>query len=346
MNIVNGTIAWILTITYIILPLFHQLLFSLLMERENKRSAVLVGCNYPNTPNELHGCINDVLAMREVLIRGFGFDPNHIELLTDATGSSVMPTGAKIKEALGRMVDQAEPGDVLFFHYSGHGTRIPSVKRGHLFRHDEAIVPCDFNLITDVDFRKLINRLPMGVSFTILSDSCHSGGLIDKEKEQIGPSTVSDVPELLPHKPKTIPLESILQHLASLTCINTSDIGTHLLELFRNDASIRFRFPQVEQDPVELLQQDEGILLSGCQANETSADMNPGAAGGGKAYGAFSNAVQTVLKENTVDLSNKQLVMLARELLQSQRIEQHPCLYCSDANADTAFLCLPKGSNV
>ena len=27
----------------------------------------------------------------------------------------------------------------------------------------------------------------LGTSFTIVSDSCHSGGLIDKEKEQIGP---------------------------------------------------------------------------------------------------------------------------------------------------------------
>ena len=27
----------------------------------------------------------------------------------------------------------------------------------------------------------------LGTSFTMVSDSCHSGGLIDKEKEQIGP---------------------------------------------------------------------------------------------------------------------------------------------------------------
>lgn len=119
------------------------------MENGKKKMAVLVGCNYPNTKNELHGCINDVLTMREVLIQRFGFDPTQIELLTDATGSgSVMPTGANIKSALNRMVDRAEPGDVLFFHYSGHGTRVPSMKPGHPFRQDEAIVPTDFNLIT------------------------------------------------------------------------------------------------------------------------------------------------------------------------------------------------------
>lgn len=120
------------------------------MEEKNKRLAVLVGCNYPNTPNELHGCINDVLAMKDMLVKRFGFDHENIELLIDEpnTSSSTMPTGANIKKALGSMIDRAEAGDVLYFHYSGHGTRIPSMKYGHPFRHEEAIVPCDFNLIT------------------------------------------------------------------------------------------------------------------------------------------------------------------------------------------------------
>lgn len=117
-----------------------------------KRAAVLVGCNYPNTPHELHGCINDVLGMREALVKELGFEGRHIELLTDAPGSSVMPTGANIKKAVDRMVDAAQSGDVLFFHYSGHGTTIPSSKPGHPFRQDEAIVPCDFNLITGLYF--------------------------------------------------------------------------------------------------------------------------------------------------------------------------------------------------
>lgn len=38
-------------------------------------------------------------------------------------------------------------------------------------------------------------------------------------------------------------------------------------------------------------------LLSGCQAIETSADINP-VESGGKAYGAFSSALQRVFKEH------------------------------------------------
>ncbi|KAJ1392387.1 Caspase-like domain superfamily [Sesbania bispinosa] len=310
------------------------------MEGHNKRLAVLVGCNYPNTSHELHGCINDVLAMRDTLVKRFGFNPTNIQLLTDEPGSSSpMPTGANIKKALASMVDQAEAGDVLYFHYSGHGTRIPSKKPAHPFRHEEAIVPCDFNLITDLDFRQLVNRVPKGVSLTILSDSCHSGGLIDKEKEQIGPFSLVDKNGTLKlnYSPKTIPFESILEHLSSLTNINTTDIGTHLLEFFGSEASLRFRLPLLDLDLFQPLRPDEGILLSGCQADETSADMNPNMAGG-KAYGAFSNAVQMVLKDNPGQLSNREVVMKARNILQAQGIVQHPCLYCSDENANATFL--------
>ncbi|KAK9054940.1 hypothetical protein SSX86_026019 [Deinandra increscens subsp. villosa] len=305
----------------------------------SKKLAVLVGCNYANTPNELHGCINDVLAMRQVLIDRFGFEPGNIQLLTDAPDSLIMPTGTHIKEALNHMVDEAEPGDVLYFHYSGHGTRIPSNRRARPFHQEEAIVPCDFNLITDVDFRNLVNRVPKGAIFTILSDSCHSGGLIDKEKEQIGPSSLPPNPISTTNitKPKTIPFNSILHHLSSRTHINTHDIGTHLLELFGTNASLRYSLPSHELDSIPSLHEDDGILLSGCQANETSADMNPHEAGG-KAYGAFSNAVQIVLKENPGDLSNKEVVCMARNVLEKQGFEQHPCLYSSDDHANSAFL--------
>lgn len=189
-----------------------------------------------------------------------------------------------------------------------------------------------------MDFRQLVNRLPEGVSFTMLSDSCHSGGLIDKEKEQIGPSSVSKTEKSLLAQPKTIPFQAILNHLSSGTGINTSDIGTHLLDSFGIDASLRFRLPKQELDSIKKIHPDAGILLSGCQANETSADMSPSAGGDRKAYGAFSNAVQMVLKENLGALSNKQVVMMARKILKSQGFDQHPCLYCSDQNADASFL--------
>ena len=42
--------------------------------------------------------------------------------------------------------------------------------------------------LADDDFRAIVNGLPKGVLFTMVSDCCHSGGLIDGLPQQIGPT--------------------------------------------------------------------------------------------------------------------------------------------------------------
>lgn len=72
-----------------------------------------------------------------------------------------------------------------------------------------------------------MNRLPKGARFTVFSDSCHSGGLIDKAKEQIGPSSNIDqlrTKQSPAFRPKTIPFQSILEHLSSVTKIKNKHI--------------------------------------------------------------------------------------------------------------------------
>ncbi|KAK6127137.1 hypothetical protein DH2020_039128 [Rehmannia glutinosa] len=266
--------------------------------------ALLVGCTYSGYPDELYGCHNDVLGMRELLIARFGFKLKHVELLMDRPGSSVMPTGANIKSALNKMVDQAKKG-----------------------------ASCE-------DFRQLVNRVPKGATFTILSDSCNSGGLIDKETEQIGPCATPDdaISKLRPTR--MIPFESILQYFTTLTGKTSTDIGTHLVEVFGDDASIMFR----PHDPInKKLEADEGILLSGCQKNESSYELTEKDVS--KPCGAFTCAVQMVFKENPAgrNLSNREVVIKARKIILKLmpdyvKNEQHPCLYCSDQNADAPFL--------
>ncbi|CAL4901456.1 unnamed protein product [Urochloa decumbens] len=154
-----------------------------------EKRAVLVGINYPGTKAELKGCHNDVARMRRCLLDRFGFDESGIRVLVD-DGSDPQPTGANIRRELARLVGDARPGDLLFFHYSGHGTRLPAeTGQDDDTGYDECIVPCDMNLITDQDFTELVQKVPQGCLFTIVSDSCHSGGLLDKTKEQIGHST-------------------------------------------------------------------------------------------------------------------------------------------------------------
>lgn len=82
---------------------------------------------------------------------------------------------------------------------------------------------------------------------------------------------------------------------------------------------------------------DAGILVSACEPQETSADANP-TNNPRDAYGALSNAIQTIIGESRAPLTNRQVVMAARKLLSQQGYRQHPCLYCSDRNADALFL--------
>ena len=48
--------------------------------------------------------------------------------------------------------------------------------------------PSHDDVHTDEEFRALVDKLPPDAKLTIVSDSCHSGGLIDHTKEQIGES--------------------------------------------------------------------------------------------------------------------------------------------------------------
>lgn len=113
------------------------------------KKAVLIGCNYPGTKAELRGCINDVKRMRQCLVDRYGFDDENITVLIDTDDSYDKPTGKNIRAALSSLISSAESGDLLFVHYSGHGTRLPAeTGEDDDTGFDECIVPCDMNLIT------------------------------------------------------------------------------------------------------------------------------------------------------------------------------------------------------
>ena len=130
------------------------------------KKAVLIGINYPGTKAELRGCINDVWRMHRCLIERYGFSEDDITVLIDTDESYTEPTGKNIRSALTRLVRSAEPGDVLFVHYSGHGTRLPAeTGEDDDTGYDECIVPSDMNLITGWFLlpRFVSNYLSLGV---------------------------------------------------------------------------------------------------------------------------------------------------------------------------------------
>jgi hypothetical protein len=84
-----------------------------------RKLALLVGINqYPDVP--LRGCVTDTNLQQQLLIHRFGFNPKDILILTDekATRQNILTAFEE------HLIKQAKPGDVVVFHFSGHGTQV------------------------------------------------------------------------------------------------------------------------------------------------------------------------------------------------------------------------------
>lgn len=139
------------------------------------KKAFLVGINtYNGAP--LNGCVNDVNDMATYLKKQ-GFT---CTILTDAQA-----TRTNILKGLKTLVSGVTAGDVIYFHYSGHGSQVPDRNRDEKDGKDEIICPVDIDFyrgiyITDDELNGIFNNLPASVTIEIVLDCCHSGtGLRD-----------------------------------------------------------------------------------------------------------------------------------------------------------------------
>jgi len=80
--------------------------------------------------------------------------------------------------------------------------------------------------------------------------------------------------------------------------------------------------------------EDKGVLISGCRSHQTSADVRDGST----AYGALSKNCQIALEKNP-NANAYELVHGARDLLADKGFQQDPCLECSQNNATKPFIC-------
>lgn len=217
--------------------------------------ALLIGINaYPSSP--LAGCINDVNNVWNLLMQNYGFQAHEICVLKDKDA-----TTANILAKLDWLVD-VKPGDRVLFHYSGHGAQVAATSSAN--EPDgltEIICPVDFNwtpsrMITDDQFVKIFSRMPNGISFNWISDSCHSGDL-DRRMPFITPVTcwlskvwnwIKGTPEAPKMTPKIMPMPG--------------------------EISLQIRL--AKSRGLKIKGMTGGMLdvgyISGCQSNQTSSD--------------------------------------------------------------------------
>ena len=258
--------------------------------------AVLVGINYIGTRNQLGGCINDVVKTRANILSEY---PSAIiTLMTDNT--AIQPTRNNILIELERLIKDAKDGDTLIFHYSGHGSQVEDLNGDEEDGMDETICPIDYadprviiidgiqhnvdSQILDDEIHDIIENVPKGARFLMLSDSCHSG-------------TIGDLKNDFKHYNPIVGSRSIYD----------KDTGNHVhFDYSMNKTRIlNMRVPNSNSG-------GELRIISGCEEDQTSADTGINGACT-KAFwdtiqdfGGFRKFLPIVFSHNVQDLKSIQ----------------------------------------
>ena len=125
-------------------------------------------------PEDLNGAVNDVELMRHLLVTRFGFDDDNIATLVDGDA-----TRDNMLRVMRDFVASVKPGDIAYFHFSGHGSQVADANGDESDNLDETILPHDARTlgvadITDDELQAIFGQLRSEHALVVL-DSCHSG---------------------------------------------------------------------------------------------------------------------------------------------------------------------------
>ena len=263
-----------------------------------KNKALLVGINkYPDPRNELRGCVNDILDMEHFITDANKVYPKqNIKKLTnkDATKKGILTQ-------LKWLIEGAEAGDQLLFHYSGHGAQAPtlftSLEKDGL---DEIICPYDFDgtnktSLRDKEFAQLFAGIPMGVHFVWISDSCHAEDL-SRDPIIVEANKVED---------------KSYKHYRYFT-------GLSHFEKREDEANEQSDITIGRIAPI--ISPLNGALLSGCQSHELSADAYIN----NRYNGAFTHYLIENLHKYSETKNMKDIIELVNKDLAKNGYDQSP----------------------
>ncbi|EJD08037.1 uncharacterized protein FOMMEDRAFT_138078 [Fomitiporia mediterranea MF3/22] len=155
------------------------------MPRKGRRKALLIGIKYYRNKNprlkSLKGPHHDVREVQRLLTDVFGWGKDCFRVLKDDNGlARNQPTLENIKRELASLVEDARPGDHLFFYFSGHGGQVLDTDGDEDDGMDEVIISCDGEMLVDDELHDiLVKPLPAGCHLTALLDCCSSGTSLD-----------------------------------------------------------------------------------------------------------------------------------------------------------------------
>ena len=249
------------------------------------KRALCVGINdYPVRGADLKGCVNDAKSWARLLEEHFKFDPANVTLLLDKQA-----TKQHILAGIDELIAGSKRGDVLVFTNSSHGTYVADTD-GDEPLYDEAMCPYDMkqNLIVDDELRGRFAKIPSGVHFTVISDSCFSGSVT-----------------------RRLPFETPDDRRERF--VNPSDIGRPEIAGVRQVARPRSseKYPQSKM---------REVLVTGCRDDQYSYDARFGRV----YHGAMTYFATQIIAEANYQLSYAQLWDDLVVRLQREGYDQEP----------------------
>ncbi|ORE07855.1 hypothetical protein BCV72DRAFT_204681, partial [Rhizopus microsporus var. microsporus] len=303
---------------------------------QGRKKALLIGINYFGTNHELNGCINDVENIENFLTSLYGFKKEDMVILTDDNPphSKYYPNRENILAAMRWLVEDAQPNDSFFFHYSGHGGRVKDISGDEEDGYDETIYPVDFEdyegtsgQIIDDDMHDILVRpLCEGCRLTCIFDSCHSGTVLDLPFIYSTKGVLKDQ-NLFKDAGKGL--------LSAGIAYATGDRPRAISELMELGRELFNARDIEEENKRRNFSPADVIMFSGCKDDQTSADAKEA----GRATGAMSYALTTSLRKNP-NQSYQALLNSLREILRD-KYSQRPQLSAShpiDVNLQFEFL--------
>ena len=253
-----------------------------------------VGINqYPNGVSSLNGCINDVHRIHDYVKKTFGDAARTVQLLdSDVNRKNVIK---QFREHLGK----AGSGDVVLFHYSGHGARCksaPDFQKWFPDGWDEGLVLHDSRMpggydLADKELAILLAEVAKNEPhITVLFDCCHSGGAT---------RGLDDFTQLKVRQTHTVndprPLDSYLDG--------------YYTELVKKGMQLQ-------------LPSSKHILLAACERKQKAWE-------GRNFQGVFTSSLLEVLSNSAQDLSYAHVFLRCREAVRNRASDQEEVVAAS-----------------
>lgn len=143
---------------------------NILKDSYDEHFALIIGINkYDNLP-DLEYAVNDAKAIKDVLIKKFGYDKKNIKMLIDKQA-----THDNIMDEYYNLINDTATNDSIIIFFAGHGSTYPSIDKDKGF-----LVPCDgteIKMNTLISWDRLISdsELIKAKHIFFIMDACYSG---------------------------------------------------------------------------------------------------------------------------------------------------------------------------